>query len=676
MSESPSETTHTQQHIGLSTSTSTPITIINTTIDPLVFVPPPMPMPAPTRPVFPNPYTRQASTVPDPATLTPGQVIWDQLRNVSATIRRRIHPVNRNSRQSSPTDAAFTTLTEDTNEVTVQTPLQRAQAQWLTMMRPIPAGTIPDGNQPIAMSVENERSNKEWGDTMTLPKPDTTTRVYGINVNGLTLDQRGGQFDVLCEVMKEVEANILGGQEHNLESDKTPVRSIIINTVRGHWHGSKATFGTTPIPFTNMYKPGGTFMVSAGDITGRLLQDAKDPWGRWVSHTYQGRGNMTITIFSAYQVVSKEITPGSTTTAAQQHSLLLQQNDPVLNPRTAFRRDLTIAIQSAQAQNQEVLLMGDFNEAFGSDPEGMTKVAVVCKLIDLMASRHSTTPPATYARGRKRLDYALGTSHVAQALLRAGYEPFNIRFHSDHRAYYLDFDTKLLFGTDTQALGAKEPRLLQSTNVKQNTDYIKLKYDLLVKHNAFARGDKLSAPGNRHTQAERLDHDIVEASLAAEARLKKYGSPAWSIKLARARKLVLHLKKCASMARTRLNHLQHMTVAPLSETDFDNEPFPIPSTLQECADQLKTAENEVRRIVKGSYAQRDAERRERIYQLEGSSTPKDKKSATILRRLQKAEDCKRLFAKINPLRNPDRRTGDTRIEIPVHPDMDPKSCTE
>ena len=98
------------------------------------------------------------------------------------------------------------------------------------------------------------------------------------------------------------------------------------------------------------------------------------------------------------------------------------------------------------------------------------------------------------------------------------------------------------------------------------------------------------------------------------------------------------------MARTGLNHLQHMTTAPLSETDFDNEPFPIPDTLQECADQLKAAENEVRSIVKESCAQRDAERRERIHQLEVSSAPKDKRSAT-LRRLQKAEDCKRLFAK-------------------------------
>ena len=140
-------------------------------------------------------------------------------------------------------------------------------------------------------------------------------------------------------------------------------------------------------------------MVTAGNISGRLIQEDKDQWGRWVSHTYQGRGNLKITMFSAYQVVGKEIKPGTITSASQQHSLLLQQNDTVRNPRDAFRRDLTKAIQAIQENNHEVLLLGDFNEVFGSDPDGMTKLAVTCKLIDLMSFRHSSAPPATYARG-------------------------------------------------------------------------------------------------------------------------------------------------------------------------------------------------------------------------------------------------------------------------------------
>ncbi len=110
-----------------------------------------------------------------------------------------------------------------------------------------------------------------------------------MNVNGSNLDRRGGQFDTVCEVHKEVQADIMCGQEHNLDSDQTYVRSILYSTCRHHWRRSRVIFGTTPIPFTNSYKPGGTFMLSAGDVTGRMKLQNKDKWGRWVSQTLQGR---------------------------------------------------------------------------------------------------------------------------------------------------------------------------------------------------------------------------------------------------------------------------------------------------------------------------------------------------------------------------------------------------
>lgn len=38
--------------------------------------------------------------------------------------------------------------------------------------------------------------------------------MYVLNANGLSLDHRGGQYDVLCQVAKEVQADIMGCQEH------------------------------------------------------------------------------------------------------------------------------------------------------------------------------------------------------------------------------------------------------------------------------------------------------------------------------------------------------------------------------------------------------------------------------------------------------------------------------
>ena len=76
------------------------------------------------------------------------------------------------------------------------------------------------------------------------------------------------------------------------------------------------------------------------------------------------------------------------------------------------------------------------------------------------------------------------------------------------------------------------------------------------------------------------------------------------------------------------------------------------------------------------FERRDDERKRSICILDMSAAKVNKESAAQLRRIQKAEDLKELYAKINRVRNDRERTGVTRIEISKHPTMDPKSCTE
>ena len=74
--------------------------------------------------------------------------------------------------------------------------------------------------------------------------------------------------------------------------------------------------------------------------------------------------------------------------------------------------------------------------------------------------------------------------------------------------------------------------------------------------------------------------------------------------------------------------------------------------------------------------QREDELQQRIASLEISGKKSDAATATILRRLQKAEEIKRLFAKLRSFRIKDTRRGVTAIEIPLHPETDPKTCNE
>lgn len=180
-------------------------------------------------------------------------------------------------------------------------------------------------------------------------------------------------------------------------------------------------------------------------------------------------------MISAYQVVTDNPARGTTTAAAQQFSLLMQTQDSISAPRVAFRRNLQEYIQQCQGKGQEILLTGDFNKCIGIDPDGMTRLLIKCGLINIMTKKHAMALPTTYARGHRCLDYAFASELVANAVERAGYEPFNSRFPTDHRSYFIDFSISALFDIQLQPLAKYAARILQSTNVNQVTAYIELK---------------------------------------------------------------------------------------------------------------------------------------------------------------------------------------------------------
>ena len=327
-----------------------------------------------------------------------------------------------------------TLLSTESNSDNQAQRLAHAQQAWAQLFAtPVNRtyGRRSDESRPIQLTRNNQRRNDPWGDELN-EKPDDVTRVYAMNVNGLALDRRGGRYDTLCETLKEVQADIFCGQEHNLDSNQTAVRSILFNTSRQHWQRSRALFATTPIEFTNAYKPGGTMIMTLDNTTGRIIRQSADKWGRWVSYTYQCAHNATLSVISAYQVVPMSTARGTATAAAQQQCLLMQHEDPINNPRKAFRRDLLSFLKKLQSDGDDLLLMGDFNEPLGSEADGMTFLAAELNLIDLFDSHNSSTKPATYARGSTRLDYALATDKVVASVRHAGYEPFNNRFPTDH----------------------------------------------------------------------------------------------------------------------------------------------------------------------------------------------------------------------------------------------------
>ena len=278
------------------------------------------------------------------------------------------------------------------------TRLRNAQHAWSQLFSRPSSTERGAERRLVVLSSENQNQNKPWGDQLS-PKPDGITRIFSMNVNGLSLDRRGGRFDELCRTTKEVQADIMHSQEHNLDTTQSSVRSILYDTTRQHWQRSRLKFATSPIPFVSTYKPGGTMTMIVNNLTGRVESHEADHLGRWVSYTLRGRGSQFLTIINVYQVVTDKPGKGLTTAASQQQSLLIQLQDPIIAPPQAFKRDLWTFVDSRIKRGEEIMILGDFNEEFGAEPDGICKLAADFNLVNLMSARHSGALPSTYARG-------------------------------------------------------------------------------------------------------------------------------------------------------------------------------------------------------------------------------------------------------------------------------------
>jgi hypothetical protein len=206
-------------------------------------------------------------------------------------------------------------------------------------------------------------------------------------------------------------------------------------------------------------------------------------------------------------------------------------------------------------------------------------------------------------------------------------------------------------------------------------EYINYKYECLMRSNILQRSQMLNRPGDRHKFAERMDKDILAASLAAENHITKFAAPQWSVELKSARSQVQLLRKHLSFLNTGIP-LNQQTIYTLEES---LKPEALPADKRSCQQAFRRAKRRVQQIISNSYERRDIERTTLIEHLRISTTPSDQERLKVLCTLRKLEMIRQLFNKLKWARRTSEsaRTGVLRIEIPApHPNSDPKRCTE
>ena len=108
------------------------------------------------------------------------------------------------------------------------------------------------------------------------------------------------------------------------------------------------------------------------------------------------------------------------------------------------------------------------------------------------------------------MDYALITPALLPAICSAGYNPFNYRIPSDHRAFFLDFDTQLLLGYKPSALAPATYHDFHSRQLRVVAEYITTMIDELANHDFWTRIAELQNAIVPCTNlAESLDRDLT-----------------------------------------------------------------------------------------------------------------------------------------------------------------------
>ena len=212
-------------------------------------------------------------------------------------------------------------------------------------------------------------------------------------------------------------------------------------------------------------------MGVSGPLISRIRRRVEDRYGRWCGFVLLGKDNREILVLTAYNV-PQDAPAGDDTLHAQQTSMYLLDGEVDPHPRKNFVCDLLELLTQAKQDDQDIILLGDFNEEVGDDPKMMARILVKANLTDVHAHKHGHAHIATYIRGRRRVDYCFVSPRILDHVLRCGFEAFHARKVCDHRGYFLDLSMVGLFDRRLPAIVNPAERCIRSNHPQLVRKYL------------------------------------------------------------------------------------------------------------------------------------------------------------------------------------------------------------
>ena len=177
---------------------------------------------------------------------------------------------------------------------------------------------------------EERQRNLPFGDLITNNKEHDHSRIIFQNVNSLELSSGHHTLELVCDSIGQFEIDIACLAETNTNWKHQSSKTSFQATKKRHWKHSHSITSETDIEWGDIYKPGGTAIITLPPFSPSITTSGSDPTelGRWSYITISGRDNIKLTVLSTYRVSQKSIKHAGLSTNIRQQWQRLEEKKP------------------------------------------------------------------------------------------------------------------------------------------------------------------------------------------------------------------------------------------------------------------------------------------------------------------------------------------------------------
>jgi hypothetical protein len=427
--------------------------------------------------------------------------------------------------------------------------------------------------------------------------------MWSVNAGGISSKNDFAELHTLCVSLKSRSVDAVSLQECNVDFMQASVRDKFTAIFKEHFGQARVITATTCISAPRLWKPGGVVLAILGPWAQHVANTTRDNLGRWATATLTGSDGNSFTLVSLYNVVNLQLQhAGPSTIFAQHYRLLRLAGVLTPNPRQQCIDDLHRTVAKMLANQEAVMIMGDFNESLGSDPRLMGSICAAHDLFEVISNFHGNAAEIpTYVRGTKRLDDATASSSIRHLICACGYNLFNENIHSDHRASFVNLRLKDYFGHATPSLARPDLRFVSSSSLDIKL-FVRKMHSHLRENKVFHSYQEFRLDREVHDKpwhmANQIDSLIGQAFQVAESSCYKPPKPPWSEKLHIASLKVRFWKTALTEQLTRVP--QSAVLHNLSAEIRPNTPPTIPTRTKILKSVGTAAQRALRRIRKNA----------------------------------------------------------------------------